>query len=378
MRDIFFKYLTYGGIENGPNMFQGGYDKDERESMDNDQIIAALAQTSISADKNDIGKDTSLWAVDFEGVMKGFLSRRAPYYYGFEVRDQVEIVTKVLANFMRYLLYHDVCPEYAAEVSLARDICGTATRELWACAEAQRWLPGDFNIACSTLFDGSYGKNYDGVSSWMPEENQVNSFVGMTTVTAQEVVKFAIAGAGSEAVYRSFYDLVTKDEIVEVETLVGVGFEITAIDQVEADTKNFYREQTADYRPVGKVRAKPWTRPDLPPEDLTAAERAALAMKADEAVAGAITNSGKESVEACFEFFIEEVVLQHLFVGMKIEATVHKLNCGIWFFDDVLRAFCSFDTFLCNELMIGWKEPRPWVRGFNDGDADGEEGEHAA
>jgi hypothetical protein len=51
-------------------------------------------------------------------------------------------------------------------------------------------------------------------------------------------------------------------------------------------------------------------------------------------------------------------VLQHPFVGMKIEATIHKLNCGIWFFDEVLRAFRSFNTYLCNELMVGRKEPR--------------------
>jgi hypothetical protein len=55
---------------------------------------------------------------------------------------------------------------------------------------------------------------------------------------------------------------------------------------------------------------------------------------------------------------MEEVVLRHLFVGMTIEATIHKLNCGIWFFDEVLRVFRSFNTYLCNELMVGWKGSR--------------------
>jgi hypothetical protein len=30
---------------------------------------------------SNIGKDTSAWPADFEGVMKAFLSWRAPYYH---------------------------------------------------------------------------------------------------------------------------------------------------------------------------------------------------------------------------------------------------------------------------------------------------------
>jgi Argonaute siRNA chaperone (ARC) complex subunit Arb1 len=68
--------------------------------------------------------------------------------------------------------------------------------------------------------------------------------------------------------------------------------------------------------------------------------------------------SNSTSTEPICKSFMEEVVLRHLFVGMKIEATIHKLNCGIWFSDEVLRAFRSFNTYLCNELTVGWKESR--------------------
>lgn len=359
MLDIFYKYLKYGGVTIGPNMFQGGISKTDMEGMDKEQIDEAMAQTSISPEKDDVGTDTSAWAVDFEGVMKGFLSRRAPYYYGFEVRSQVETVTKVLSNFMNYLLHHDVCPEYAADILAARNLCKTATAELWACAEAQRWLPGDFNIACSTLFDGAYAHLYNGVTSWMPEDSGVQGFVGMTEDIAGEVVKFAIAGAGSEELYQKWSGMANANipmRVVEVHK--AVGFEIIAIEQVDPETKVFYKEHSADYRPVGKIRAKPWTNPDGPPEDLTKEERELLKRPKENAKTGDGSGEEVEGATNMYEFFIEEVVLQHLFVGMKMEATVRRVNCGIWFFDEMLRAFCSFDTYLCNELMLGWKEPR--------------------
>ena len=300
-----------------------------------------------------------MWTVDFEGVMKGFLSRRAPYYYGFEIKAQVDTVTKVLINFMNYLLHHDVCPEYADDVLAARNICKTANAEMWACAEAQRWLPGDFNIACSTLFDGSYGKLYDGTMTWMPEESGSKGFVGMTADVAREVVKFAIAGAASEEVYQSWYNMATEDTIEVIEVLQATGLEITAVDNVDNETRAFYKEQSTEYRPVGKIRAKPWTNPEGPPEDLTPEEKAALDKQTEGNNSGNKKGSSTQIAEPVYEFFIEEVILQHLFVGMKIEATIRKLNCGVWYFDEVLRAYCSFDTYLCNELMVGWKEPRP-------------------
>jgi hypothetical protein len=358
MRDVFLTYLSYGGVTTGPNMFQGGNKKADLEGMDKDELADIMAQTSLTGDKEDIGSDPSVWVVDFEGVMKGFLSRRAPYYYGFETRAQVDTVTKVLTNFMNYLLHHDVCPEYAADVLAARKICNTANVEIWACAEAQRWLPGDFNIACSTLFDGSYSKLYDGRTTWTPEESGLKGFVGMTGDVAREVVKFAIAGVASEEVYQAWYTMATEDTIETVEVYQAAGFEITAIDKVDGETKAFYKEQSTEYRPVGKIRAKPWTNPEGPPEDLTAEEKEAFQRKASIDQSGGGGKVQAFSAETIYEFFIEEVALQHLFVGMKIEATIHKLNCGIWFFDEVLRAFCSFDTYLCNELLVGWKEPR--------------------
>ena len=365
MRDAFYAYVQYGGVDVSPNQFQGAQNL---EDMDKDQIAEALAQTSISADKdntgdpNNIGKDAAEWTVDFPGVMSGFLSRRAPFYYGFETRSQVSTITNVLTNFLNYLLHHNVCPEYGSSILSAREIVKRADTELWSCAEAQRWLPSDFNIACSTLFDGYYSRHYDGKTSWMPEDAGVAGFIGMTAEIAREVVKFAIAGAASEEVYQAWYEGAVADNLKVVEVREGAGFEIVAVEQVDEETRTFYKAQSSEYRPVGRIRAVPWTNPDAPPEDLTAEERTALAFR----------GASKQNDETVYEFLIEEVVLQHLFVGMKMEATVRRLSCGIWFFDEFLRCFVSFDTYLKNELIVGWKEPRRLERKIKSGDGEGE------
>lgn len=71
-RDIYYSYLIFGGIEAGPNMFQGVSQQDMKD-MDADEIAAAITRINISSDKDDLGMDTSKWVVDFEGIAKGFL-----------------------------------------------------------------------------------------------------------------------------------------------------------------------------------------------------------------------------------------------------------------------------------------------------------------
>ena len=70
--------------------------------------------------------------------------------------------------------------------------------------------------------------------------------------------------------------MATEDIIKAVEVHQAAGFEIAAIDKVGEETKVFYRARSSKYRPVGKIRTKPWKNPEEPPEDLTAEEKEAL------------------------------------------------------------------------------------------------------
>lgn len=64
-RDVFLKYLAYGGVNVGQRMF-GGLDGRDLQQLDSEQILQARAMTSV-------GKDKSHLAVDFDAVVRGFL-----------------------------------------------------------------------------------------------------------------------------------------------------------------------------------------------------------------------------------------------------------------------------------------------------------------
>lgn len=351
-RDIFYKWLAYGGVDVSPNMFQSK-DSLDTSNMTKAELAVAMSQVSIGTDKHNTDSPDALYAVDFLGCMKGFLSRRAILVWGLDSREKTVEVTTTLERFMDYLLQHDVCPEYSNEVTATRNFCRVATEELCATAEAGRRLPGDFNIACSTIFGGQYAEGYDGETSWAPSTAGQVSFVGFTQEMAKQIINFAIAGQAPEAVYQKHMDLLTTASLTVEMTKEHAGFEITRIEPPTSDTLDIYRTSAREFRPVGTVHAKPWHNPELPPVDSTPDERAAAEKEAH-------TNPSPPSEE--YIFLIEQAILLNLRVGMKLEATLKKLTSGIWYFDEFLTVYPSFDTYLCNEMMVDYKAPR-WLAG---------------
>lgn len=72
-KDVFDKYMSFGGIDTGPKMFTGGLDANMLDEHDAKEIRDITATNFVGSDKANIGKDSSIWTVDFEGVVKGFL-----------------------------------------------------------------------------------------------------------------------------------------------------------------------------------------------------------------------------------------------------------------------------------------------------------------
>ena len=66
-KNMFDKYLTFGGIEGGPKMFSGGLDADTVANSTAAEIAALTAAHSVPLERND---DST---VDFEQCLKGFL-----------------------------------------------------------------------------------------------------------------------------------------------------------------------------------------------------------------------------------------------------------------------------------------------------------------
>ncbi|GMF70671.1 unnamed protein product [Aspergillus oryzae] len=64
-REVFMRYLAYGGVDVGPKMFTG-VDEQELQKLDSEQALIAKGQASI---RHECTKLT----VDFNTVVKGYL-----------------------------------------------------------------------------------------------------------------------------------------------------------------------------------------------------------------------------------------------------------------------------------------------------------------
>lgn len=219
-RDVFYKWLHYGSIKIGANPFSSGIDE---EAMDKDEIAATKSKVQVPDELREaletVDSETPLYAIDFLACTRAFFSYRVPGLYYFNKRENVEQVTTTIERFMDYLLQQDVCPEHADDILATRNFCREAVDELWSTREAQSWLPGDFNVACSTLFGGNYGKMYDGKTYWGDLQPGESAFVGFTPEQATQIVGLGIVGTATEEVYKKYADFMAIDNGAELDTI---------------------------------------------------------------------------------------------------------------------------------------------------------------
>lgn len=184
----------------------------------------------------------------------------------------------------------------------------------------------------------------------------------MTYPIARKVVKFALAGSGSDSQATRFKELANSNALRAMRAEGIDGFKVTSVTFPDPGVKEFYKARAPDLRPVGKMTGKAYRDPGKPGFDLTDQEREEW-------------DRGVSGIE--FEFFLEEELLRFCYPGMKVMTAVFELNCGVHFFDEVFAAYSSIYTVLANDLMIGWKRPKNYVRNANEGggDPEGEKGE---
>jgi hypothetical protein len=265
-------------------------------------------------------------------------SSEVPSIFGLETQGLVDMVTGTVKNFLNYILYHKVCPEYEANIHAARAICDLASKELGKAHNAGLWAPGDFNMACATLFGGSYFDTYTGDKDWTDD---VVGRAGMPNDTARKVVKFALAGAGSEEEAVKFLELANSNGL-KGRLIDDTGFEVLSITPASNEVKDFYNKYAPDLKPVGKIKTRAWRDPALPDEDVAPGE----------------LPSSLNGPAAEYEFFVEDAIMGYFFVGMKFDADIWELNSGVHYFDNISGVYCSFYTVLPNDSMMHWKEPR--------------------
>lgn len=276
----------------------------------------------------------------------------------------------VVRNFLNYLLYHNVCPEYTNQVNAARAVCDLAAREVPATKLFSLAIPGDFNMACSTLYDGYYRGLYNGDQDWAKDSGLT---VGMSDDHALKVLKAGLAAYGT-AEQIQHVESGRPVHVVDV-SVPNTGFEVTSILPADDRVRDLYTNTYGgSFKTLGRIRAKPWIKPYAAVEDVTDDEDEDEDDDNDNYNDSAIPSTGgkaksksKSTSKASgsidqpeYEFWIEEEdLLEQCFVGMKIEAKIRTLNMGLRFFDNVAAVYCSFYTRLPNEMLAGWKAPLP-------------------
>jgi hypothetical protein len=348
--------------------------------------VADMVLDGLSDDKED-GQSKTRWTVDFLLLTKAFLS--SPFLIKFPWTDAsiVHAACNVIQNFHNYLLYHDVCPEYAAQILAARDFCkNLAEPELLHLSAIDRALPGNFNIACSTLFDGRwaglsrlandpFARDY----STAPAEEWAgpDDSIGLSESDAFAIFATAIMAYGSEAQVTQLEQRhASKTKFVKIHT-VDVGLEVLGVElpssEKHPDAHAVYTDprilaKTSAIQPLGKLLCRIW----IPPHRRAPSSPQVPAKFRDP-----------------LSFLVESSTLKLITPGMKMEVTLCSLDLRILWLDSVQFVYPSFFEWCGNEKVRerevygkvgGWSE---WLeeRGRRDkkgeGGREGEQGEGA-
>lgn len=264
-----------------------------------------------------------------------------PAIFELDTDAKIERLIHVLRNFLNYLLHHDVCPEYKDQINAARRTCDLAEVQLPLIREASSLIPGAFNRACSTIFGGSYKDSYLGDNE---EAMQMGCAPGLSPTEALKIF------AGGMAAYAEISQVQTYNQAIKVRKSPHVQttrsyIEVKSIHFSDREVRALYAHQSmSGLETLGKLNAVSWHCPASSPEDLTEEEEAHIA------------KNGRPIKE--YQFWMEDSLLEKLFVGLKLEVDIHELSFGVWYFDLVTAMLCSFYEDIPNEWMIGWKDHR--------------------
>lgn len=271
--------------------------------------------------------------------------------FPIDTKEELPLYCAVIRNFLNYVLQHAVCPEYTQDIMAARKICDQAQKELWSIRNLNFRLPGAFNIAASTLYEGRYQNVYtENVWGNTEDKKQVidDTLIvnrGLSIPEAENIFKTAIAFVGTDELFEEVMKFGVKIVKSEDRSFEVVGIELpnekTISDFDLINKQKMIQKGEAGYiKALGSLKVKAWEGPGFEPEDFTDDE-----------------DNVKPLSDEIESFWLEEDILKLFMIGMKMECKVHELNVGVKFFDTLYGVYCSFHCMLPNEKMMGWKEP---------------------
>ncbi|KXL50061.1 hypothetical protein M433DRAFT_163800 [Acidomyces richmondensis BFW] len=356
LRRVFVAFLLSGGFQCNNKICQGGVTNKKREEeganedATGDFLVAEDVEKAIFHAQD--GKP-ALWIVDFEAVAKEFLGSRFIQKFNWYNEEEVKTATRVLRKFYNYLTLKEVCMEYADQLAAALSICDVAEAELPGLAKLDQSLPGAFNVACSTLFKGTYAGLYRTIASDQTDDDNncwihIGDNIGLSGPQADIIFKAAIAAFGTEEQNREVRD----GHELTVVSEQKLGLEVTRMEFPSQAIKDFYGNIGRHYpdetgnsfvQPMGKLICQIWDVPFAPSLDLPSHVIRELSSR---------KTAGKE-----YAFILEEDTLRCCVPGMKMEALVKELDIGIQWLDHLEAVYPSFFIRLLNEEIMKWKEP---------------------
>lgn len=412
---MFNKYLGLGGVDTGVGQFQGGakrerandnaipdadidndYDgptvhnicEEYRPMFDGDSIFDT-SQNAVSKYYNPLAPQN--WTVDFIGIAKAFLSKKAPWTFGVSEKATIDAYCEVVNNFLAYVLMHSVCPEYTNEILAAQKIARLVKKELWAIKTLMDVFPGPFHTALAIVSDpkGFLAETrlctpaqLETAKEFKGEEFNVNKH--MTFEQCMAVVEVTLTLMGTEAQIDTLLPLVEKmkkgDRLPVVRT-EECTFEVLSISPPSQETVDDFEafSERFEIKPTGFLFVRPWgSSAEEQPEDLTPAEARKAAKAKQEALEARRRRDADPQnafkldgdLTPTESFVISADILEHCFVGMKFECTVKTIGAGMGdgkegggvegqlrFIDSLNAVHVSFSESVDNERMEGWRIP---------------------
>ncbi|KAI1416883.1 Argonaute siRNA chaperone complex subunit Arb1-domain-containing protein [Hypoxylon sp. FL1857] len=329
---LFNKYLWLGGIDASPRQFTGfAADREALAEADAGEIRQMTATDFVggSGCRFFDPLEPEHWFVDFEGIVKGFLSRTIPGIYMYDETAN-QLAANLIKNFLNYVLMHDACPEYEDNIKAARRICDIAPSELRMMHELVHALPGPFNTTAKSLF-------YDGEIKKCDEDDIFGKLVAFrVTVLSSPLndkIKENLMSSEDPTTTRV---IDTKEKTYRVIDIIRPSKRNIAM--VEEQLKK--AGHPGKGKPAGIIKLKP-----------------------------SVIDFGYDNIPCSDEFEFKSTELEEYLLegdllarfekGVKIKAVVCELNIGLRFIKEVKDVRAAFDLFLPQMLMENWKEPVP-------------------
>ena len=322
---FFNEYLFLGGIDIHPAPFSGHDAKDLKQFTPAEQrdLKAKDSVNTCGAHERFYNGDREKWSVDFTAVAAGFFSISLGQFTGFEPEPMDKAIA-VVEDFLRYVLDHQVCPEFDADVKGALEVCKQARSEWPLLLQMEKALPGEFNLAAAQVF---------GVHS--PEDWSSHG-IEKSEVDAQVYLLSSLALLDeSEHFSRLSGDLENRYVVKEYERTV----EVTEIHPPDAELSARFQYLTLNrshlsLQPIGVARFKKATIEDD------------------------WVDPGLSSPEDDLSLYFDQEIPDNMLVGQKMTLVLCETDTGFKFVRKINQVVPTFYTFLPQSMMRYYKAPR--------------------